>query len=124
MGKRNLSLERQWRGRVKKYEKSGLTIREFCEQQDLVSHQLTWWRRELKRRNGGARRGRKKTQPTKRAKRSAAVDAGFIPVHVSGTCPPASIEIVLDEPLRIAVRPGFDGQLLADVLRALEQRGC
>jgi len=30
MGKRDLSLERQWGHQVRKYEKSGLTIHEFC----------------------------------------------------------------------------------------------
>jgi hypothetical protein len=33
-----------------------------------------------------------------------------------------SIEIVLDQPPRIAVSSGFDAQLLREVLRVLEQR--
>lgn len=122
MGKRDLTLERQWRRRVRKYEKSGLTIREFCEQEDLVDHRLTWWKRELKRRDGVSS-SRMRTKTSKPAKRVRASMASFIPVHVAPSRPSSAIEIVFDQPLRIAVAPGFDAQLLTDVLRALEQGG-
>ena len=47
---RDLNLEKSWRERIGRFEQSGLTISQFCEQEGLVSHQLSWWRRELKRR--------------------------------------------------------------------------
>jgi len=36
----------------------------------------------------------------------------------------AAIEVVVDQRLRIAVSSGFDPDLLADVIRALEGRPC
>ena len=113
MGKRDLSLERQWRRQMRKYEKSGLTVREFCEQEDLVDHQFSWWRSELKRRDAGRPRVNK-SPATKPKKRRVADVANFVPVQVTTTGQRAPIEIVLDQPLRIAVAPGFDAQLLAD----------
>ena len=47
---RDLALEQAWRKRMGQCEQSGLTIRQFCEQEGLVAHQLSWWRSELKRR--------------------------------------------------------------------------
>ncbi len=49
---RDLALERAWRKRMREYERSGLTIRQLSEQEEVVSHQLSWWRSELKRRDG------------------------------------------------------------------------
>jgi len=121
MGKRDLTLERQWRRRSRKYEQSGLTMRQFCEEEDLVEHQLAWWRRELKRRDGGRPR-RRKTKKATQARRSETAD--FIPVQVAPSRPSSPIEIVFDDPLRIAVARGFDAQMLADVLQILEQRRC
>jgi hypothetical protein len=46
---RDLALERAWRDRVRRFERSGLTVREFCEQENLAVHQFFWWRRELRR---------------------------------------------------------------------------
>ena len=121
MGKRNLSLERQWRGRVRKYAKSGLSIREFCERESLVQHQFSWWRSELKRRDAHQPRRRKSQLAKRRKRQNARGVASFVPVHVEPSSP---IEVVLDQRLRIAVAPGFDAQLLADVVHALEQRSC
>jgi hypothetical protein len=123
MGKRDVSLERQWRGRMRKYEKSGLTIRQFCEREDLVVHQFSWWRRELKRRDANIPRSKKSQRVSRRKRQIAGAVASFVPVHVA-TGQAATIEIVLDQPLRIAVAPGFDAQMLTDVVRALEQRTC
>lgn len=123
---RDLSLQRAWRGRIRRYERSGLTIQQFCEQEGLVAHQLAWWRRELKRRAAEDGRGKKKAakerKQGKRAKQRQAT-AAFVPVQVTPSLQTqAPIEIVLDRPLRIAVAAGFDAELLAEVVRVLESR--
>ena len=125
MGNRDLALERQWRKRVRQHEKSGLTVREFCEREDLVHHQLAWWRSELKRRAAKNSVRKKKSTTTKRKRQATTTVSNFVPVQVapSGSSS-ASIEVVLDQPMRIAVSAGFDPQVLADVVRALEQRPC
>ena len=127
---RDLSLERAWRKRMRQQERSGLTIRQFCQQEGLVDHQFSWWRSELKRRaiksRGRTKNRTKSTKPAQRKqtiKRSATTAAGFLPVHVESSLMP-SVEIVLDEPPRIRVTRGFDAELLREVMLAVEQVGC
>ena len=95
---RDLALERSWRDRVRRQGKSGLTIQAFCEQVGLPAHQFSWWRRELKRRDGEARKAKakKSAQGTNRSKRNS---GSFVPVEIAPPSPSAaSIEIVLDQP--------------------------
>lgn len=121
---RDLALERSWRDRVRRQGKSGLTIQAFCEQEGLPAHQFSWWRRELKRRDGQARKAKAK-KPAQRAKRSKRTSGSFVPVEIAApNASAASIEIVLDQPPRIAVSAGFDPQLLREVLRVMENRQC
>ena len=126
---RDLSLERAWRKRMRQQERSGLTIRQFCQQEGLVDHQFSWWRSELKRRAGksrGTNKNRTKSaNPAERKQtvpRSAKSAGRFLPVHVepSLTGSPA-VEIVLGQPPRIRVTRGFDAELLREVMRAAEQ---
>lgn len=129
---RDLSLERAWRKRMRQQERSGLTIRQFCQQEGLVDHQFSWWRSELKRRavksRGRTKNRTKSTKPAQRKqtiKRSATTAAGFLPVHVeSSLAGSPSVEIVLDQPPRIRVTRGFDAALLREVMLAVEQVGC
>jgi hypothetical protein len=115
-----------------RYERSGLTAREFCEQAGLVPHQFAWWRAELKRR-GVKGPGRKIR--TKRARhavgeerargRRRGLASEFVRLHVNSLTPAkGSIEIVLSDPPRIAVTPGFDAESLVQVVRALENHRC
>ena len=121
---RDLALERTWRERMRQFDKSGLSIRQFCEQKGLVNHQFSWWRRELKRRAAKSVPGKRKvkTQAASTAQQSKAPVASFVPVHLESPSPAqASVEIVLDQPPRIRVAPGFDAELLRQVVRVLEQ---
>jgi transposase-like protein len=122
---RDLALERTWRKRMRAQERSGLTIRQFCQQEGLVDHQFSWWRSELKRRAGNSRNKKspKSASPVRRkksTKRSTTTAANFLPVHVESSLAP-SVEIVLDQPPRIRVTRGFDAALLREVLRTVEQ---
>lgn len=127
---RDLSLERAWRKRMRQQERSGLTIRQFCQQEGLVDHQFSWWRSELKRRAVKSRATNKNrtkadgpVRRKKSSKRSTTTAAGFLPVHVESLLMP-SIEIVLGQPSRIRVTRGFDAELLREVMLAVEQVGC
>lgn len=126
---RDVALERAWKGRVREYERSGLTIREFCQREGVVDHQLNWWRRELKRRaaekrptlRNGQRESPRRKQP--RLKQRSVPPSGFVPVEVEVSGPGhGSVEITLEQPPRIKVSPGCDVALLQDVLRILETR--
>lgn len=119
---RDLALERSWRDRVRRQQKSGLTIQAFCKQEGLAAHQFSWWRRELRHRDGIS--GKDKTPPKEKKRRKRA-SASFVPVEVEGVNrTSSSIEIVLDKPPRIAVSAGFDPQLLSEVLRVMENGKC
>ena len=127
---RDLALERTWRKRMRQYERSGLTIKEFCQQKRLVVHQFSWWRSELKRRGAKAasmaKRVSKKTS-AKRIKRGnkplANSSRRFVPVEIKPSpSRDASIEIILDQPPRLTVSSGFDAETLREVVRVLEQR--
>ncbi len=118
---RDLALERAWRGRIRRQAKSGLTIRTFCERESLAAHQFTWWKRELRQRDGQrpVKTSAKKACPENCSNRQ------FLAVEVaSGSSPGAPIEIILDAPPRIVVSTGFDPQLLRDILRTLGIASC
>lgn len=123
---RDLALERAWRKRMGEYERSGLTIRDFCEQEGLVAHRFSWWRSELKRRaanpdSKGDERPSSKPSPKKTLKRAKVAANGFVPVQI-GSASQTAIEIVLDQPPRIKVSSGFDAGLLREIVRVLESR--
>lgn len=125
---RDLALERAWRERIRRFERSGLTIRQFCEQEGLVAHQFSWWRSELKRRSAKSvpkkRTAKRKVTSQERqvAHKPKASAASFVPVQVeSSVAERASLEIVLDQPPRIRVTSGFDAVLLREVVHVLEQ---
>lgn len=123
---RDLALERAWRERMRRFEKSGLTIQQFCDQEGLVAHQFSWWRGELKRR-GAKAAPRKRTAKRKTTSRVTQVTrqpkapvASFVPVHVEPSSPAQpSVEIVLDQPPRIRVTSGFDADLLRQIIGVL-----
>jgi transposase len=128
---RDLKLEQAWRERMQRYEQSGLSIKEFCRREGLVDHQFSWWRAELKRRRAKRAttvpqeaKSKSAARPRQRASISRSKTARpFVPVEVQPSPgSKGSIEIVLDQPPRIAVSSGFDAQLLREVLRVLEQR--
>lgn len=127
---RNLALERAWRKRMRQYERSGLTIRQFCEQEGIVAHQFSWWRSELKRRDtkstsvGKRARHKKSRLRTKSDNKPLAnTSQRFVPVEIQPSPRgDASIEIILDQPPRLRVSSGFDAELLREVVGVLEQR--
>ena len=124
---RDLKLERAWRERIRRFEQSGQTIQSFCQAEGLIGHQLTWWRRELKRRAGESASEKRDSklvkQPHSVRSGKAVAAARFVPVELrQSPSQPSSVEIILDKPPRIAVSAGFDANLLHEVLRVLDQR--
>jgi hypothetical protein len=123
---RDLSLEQAWRDRIERQQQSGLRIPAFCQQHGLVAQQFYWWRHELERRASEVARTQKSSLRLKKAKRTSDADAPrFVPVRVA-TNPQTSshIEIVLDQPWRIALKEGFNSDVLVELLRVLERRSC
>ncbi len=120
--RRDPERERRWRRLVKDWQRSGLSVREFCDWQALSEASFYAWRRELAKRDREAtalrsRRVNRAPGPTTEAAR-------FLPVQVvadgawdGGAA--RSLDVQLPSGVRLRVPAGFDRQTLADVLAAL-----
>ena len=104
--------EQQWRERIARWQRSGLTVRAFCQRQRLAVPAFYAWRRTLRQRDG-------LTPP-------APAPVTFLPLDVrhDATDPPAPLELVLADGRCLRIPPGFDAAHLRDVLRALEGPRC
>ncbi len=123
--RRDPARERFWRRTIRRQEKSGLGVRDFCRREGLKDWTFRWWRQELTRRDqqpASAPPDEPQGDPTE------AVPA-FLPVRVvdlESVAPrtSAAIEIVLPSGSTVRVPEGFDPHTLGAVLSVLEGRGC
>ena len=99
--------ETKWSERVREWKASGRTAPEFAEGRDFKASTLVYWASCLKRGRIGAASPQKR-QPRVRMAR----------VVPSSTRIEETIVIVVGS-ARVAVRQGFDGALLRQVVRAL-----
>jgi hypothetical protein len=76
----DLNLERSWRGRLQEFQRSGLSVREYCRSQSIQEHTFFWWRRELTRRDRLRRVAQANSSEARRshskAKRPATIQNG------------------------------------------------
>lgn len=116
--RRDASKERLWQGRVVRWRRSGLSVREFCRREALSEPLFYSWRRELARREMSESLAARRQGPAQASR--------FVPVQVVASRPvqTSAIEIVLPRGRRLRVRPGFDRDTLQAVLDLLEQRPC
>ena len=126
----------QWKAAVEQWQNSGQTVRDYCRVQGLKESAFYFWRQKLTREvpegDGGqpmrrASRGEKSPAPSGRRTRNRRIKARFLPVQVvpgrerSEAC---GVEIMVGNRRVVRVEPGFDRQVLADVLAVLEARPC
>jgi len=113
---RDVAKEQFWRDKVQRHKQSGQTNREFCDRENLKACSLSWWRREL------TKRDREVSQPEQKVK------TPFVPVRVVPDPIPSqissAIEIVLPAGPTVRVPANFDAQALVGVLEVLESRSC
>lgn len=98
-------LERRsfWQVHLAQWQHSGMTQVAYCHQQGVNLVQFKYWKKRLlAARAPGAASG---------------ASPDFIPVQV--TAVGATVAVVLNEPLRVEVRPGFDPATLRAVVQAL-----
>ena len=96
---RDAEKEKFWRGKMGAYEKSGLTVREFCERDGLREVQFYYWRRAIK---------------------GEAKQSGFVElVRSSGSNGGAGVSIRIGEPISIVLERGFDGETLKAALAVM-----
>jgi hypothetical protein len=102
--------EKYWRRLLGQWRRSGLTARQFCEQQGISQASFYGWRSEIARRDQAATIRPSSTPP-------------FVKLALEGVAP-SPLEIVLADGRLLRVRPGFDAALLRQVLRLLEEPSC
>jgi len=109
MGKyaRDVDLERQWRRRLKSWERSGLSGRDFCRQHLLSEPSFYGWRREIARRD--------------RERAAAQHQPAFVPIALVTAEP---LEVVVRGGRVVRVGRGFDAAHLRAVVAALEALPC
>ena len=122
--KMDLKLREEWRQRIKRQRKSGLTVAEFCRREGVSSASFYLWRQKLQ----GKSRSKPKRKTTQKPSgtRVMAVDpvpkvpseSAFVqlPVSRANTCP--WIELVLAEGTIIRI-PQQNLTALETVLHAL-----
>lgn len=105
---RDLVKEGQWRRLLAQHDRSGLSVRAFCELHGLSEASLYAWRRTLEERD------------------SAKVH--FVAVHLAPEPKPittdgsaGAVELVLATGRRLRIGPGFDGPTLKRLLALLEE---
>ena len=105
---RDLKLERRWRDLIARWERSDLTVRDFCSEHRVSEPSFYAWRRELAARDRDAGPA---TPPA----------PTFVPVRVT---PPTGLEVVLPTGVVVRVPSGADPAALAQLVAALGARSC
>lgn len=107
---RDASKERFWRSTVRLWRRSDLTIRAFCQLQDLSEPSFYAWRRTLDQRD--------------------AQEPAFIPVQLLDDDPPqlpgtpaaGGLELLLANGRVLKIGPAFDGPPLVRLLAVLQEK--
>lgn len=109
----------QWGRLVSAWEASGLGAEQFASEHGVAPATLRWWKTEL------ARRAR--NEPRRRAPRQPQVEASGIvlarvvrPGEATAAASGGGVSVFAGG-ARIVVELGFDGRLLREVVRALEE---
>jgi transposase-like protein len=110
---RDAAKERFWRQILRRWQRSGLPVRAFCEEFGLAEQSFYGWRRTLRQRDAQA--------------------IHFVPVQVIGQATALlgvdqsahPLELVLSDGRRLRIGPGFDAATLQRLLALLEEgRPC
>lgn len=118
--RRDPAKERSWRRLLRLWKRSGQTGRDFCATHGLSEPSFYAWRREIAQRDQEARTP---TPPAKRPVAHAPLPT-FVRVTVDTEDVPTPLEVVLAHGRRVRLGPGFDADLLRQLLRVLEEPTC
>lgn len=108
-----MTTEEKWSERVTGWRSSGLTAAKFCAGKGFTEGGLRYWASKLKRAQGEAHR-----EGLAEGVRIARVVRTPMAVEVAATATETSIVIEVGG-ARVAVRRGFDGEVLREVLAVL-----
>ena len=121
---RDSGKERLWLERIRGWQPSQVSVREYCQRRRFSEHSFYAWRRLLRQR-GLLQDGR-----ALQAERLPTTPA-FVHVTVNSTAPvkatapvAPAIDLVLAEGRVVRVPAGFDADMLRQLLRLLEEPSC
>lgn len=124
------SKERRWLDLILLWQKSKLTIREFCQRRQLREPSFYFWQRVLRQRGLIIQERAAESPAPKPAKSSAPPKTpAFVKLTLDADTEPApptatAIEVVLSARRLLRVRPGFDPAMLLQLVRLLEEPAC
>ncbi len=111
----------QWGELVAAWEAGGLTADAFARERGFAGSTLRWWKTELARRARKEPRGRPPGRPS--LTRASEVALARVVRRGEGQAPAGArggVAVVAGG-ARIVVEHGFDGRLLREIVRALEE---
>jgi transposase len=109
--------QRHWLDLIRLWQQSNLSVRAFCRRHRLSEPSFYCWRRTLRQ------RGLIGMEPADDATKTET--PAFVQVTVdAGAAAPKSIELLLANGRRLRLRPGFDADMLRQLLRVLEEPAC
>jgi transposase-like protein len=108
--------QNRWLELIRRWQRSQSTIREFCECHQVSEASFFSWRRVLRKRGL-----LDEPMPSKNSDETPA----FVKLTTLDAEPMVSpIELVLNQRWLLRVRPGFDADMLLQLVRLLEEPGC
>jgi hypothetical protein len=129
MPRRDSAKEKYWRRLLRQWRQSGTKGRDFCAEHGVSEASFYWWNRTIAKRDQDATPkrtlGRSANQAEAPGQCSHTAAPAFLKLafDAGATIPPA-IEVVVSERRLLRVRPGFDADLLRQLLRVLEEPSC
>jgi hypothetical protein len=137
MPRRDPAKEKYWRRLLRQWRHSALSGRDFCAEHGVSQPSFYAWRREIARRDQQRRAATQQhAGPVAQAASttasslapqpfSSAATPTFVKLAVAANAPTSSaIEVVVAERRLLRVRPGFDADLLRQLVRLLEEPSC
>ena len=92
-----------WKERVKDYKVSGLSMKKYCEKQNLKVHQLQYWNQKYE---------------TDNKEESGWVSVNLNNNSINSNCQPVYLNVGV---CRLEVKPGFDKTLLKELIKVLTE---
>jgi hypothetical protein len=113
----NSAKERLWLERIRRWQPSQLSVREYCRRRGFSEPSFYAWRRVL------LHRGLLANGPAPQAE-PAPPNPAFVKITVKADDPAPAIEVVLASRRIVRVPAGFDAGMLRQLLRLLEEPAC
>ena len=115
--RKNAEKESYWRDVIKRHSVSSLSIREFCENEDVSLPSFYAWRRKLRERKDHRLRDRN----SKRRTNKSGKGGGFVSLRLSDS--QSGLEIIHPHGCRVRVTNDVNAIVLRRVLDVLDGRG-